>query len=153
MDKEKKEGRYQRLYTQIEQLLQKSPDQTAAMATIAAVLYHKMEYFFWCGFYRVDGQRLIVGPYQGPAACQVLEGRGVCLAAAEQKQTQVVPDVHQFPGHTACDSRSQSEIVVPVRDAGGRITAVLDVDSKELNSFDEIDAASLEQITALLSRF
>ncbi|HPE98371.1 MAG TPA: GAF domain-containing protein, partial [Chitinophagales bacterium] len=72
MDKEKKEGRYQRLYTQIEQLLQKSPDQTAAMATIAAVLYHKMEYFFWCGFYRVDGQRLIVGPYQGPAACQVL---------------------------------------------------------------------------------
>jgi len=153
MDKEKKEGRYQRLYTQIEQLLQKSPDQTAAMATIAAVLYHKMEYFFWCGFYRVDGQRLIVGPYQGPAACQVLEGRGVCLAAAEQKQTQVVPDVHQFPGHTACDSRSQSEIVVPVRDAGGRITAVLDVDSKELNSFDETDAAYLEQIITLLSRF
>lgn len=153
MDKEKKEGRYQRLYTQIEQLLQKSPDQEAAMATIAAVLYHKMEYFFWCGFYRVDGQRLIVGPYQGPAACQVLEGRGVCLAAVEQKQTQVVPDVHQFPGHIACDSRSQSEIVVPVRDAGGRITAVLDVDSKELNSFDETDAASLEQITALLSRF
>jgi len=153
MDKEKKEGRYQRLYTQIEQLLQKSPDQTAAMATIAAVLYHKMEYFFWCGFYLVDGQRLIVGPYQGPAACQVLEGRGVCLAAAEQKQTQVVPDVHQFPGHTACDSRSQSEIVVPVRDAGGRITAVLDVDSKELNSFDETDAAYLEQIITLLSRF
>ena len=153
MDKEKKEGRYQRLYTQIEQLLQKSPDQTAAMATIAAVLYHKMEYFFWCGFYLVDGQRLIVGPYQGPAACQVLEGRGVCLAAAEQKQTQVVPDVHQFPGHIACDSRSQSEIVVPVRDAGGRITAVLDVDSKELNSFDETDAAYLEQIITLLSRF
>ena len=153
MDKEKKEGRYQRLYNQIEQLLQKSPDQTAAMATIAAVLYHKMEYFFWCGFYRVDGQRLIVGPYQGPAACQVLEGRGVCLAAVEQKQTLVVPDVHKFPGHIACDSRSQSEIVVPVRDANGRIIAVLDVDSKELNSFDETDAASLEQITALLSRF
>jgi GAF domain-containing protein len=153
MDKEKKEGRYQRLYNQIEQLLQKSPDQTAAMATIAAVLYHKMEYFFWCGFYRVDGQRLIVGPYQGPAACQVLEGRGVCLAATEQNQTLVVPDVHKFPGHIACDSRSQSEIVVPVRDANGRIIAVLDVDSKELNSFDEIDAASLEQITALLSRF
>jgi GAF domain-containing protein len=153
MDKEKKEGRYQRLYTQIEQLLQKSPDQAAAMATIAAVLYQKMEYFFWCGFYRGDGQRLIVGPYQGPAACQVLEGRGVCLAAVEQKQTQVVPDVHQFPGHIACDSRSQSEIVVPVRDAGGRITAVLDVDSKELNSFDETDAKHLEQIITLLSRF
>ncbi|MBW6491101.1 MAG: GAF domain-containing protein [Lentimicrobium sp.] len=153
MQPHKKASRYQRLLTQIEQLLQKSPDQTAAMATIAAVLHHKMENFFWCGFYRIDGTRLIVGPYQGPAACQVLEGRGVCLAAVEQNKTLVVPDVHQFPGHIACDSRSQSEIVVPVKDTQGRITAVLDVDSKELNSFNETDAKYLEQIIALLGRF
>lgn len=153
MQPHQKESRYQRLFAQTEQLLQKSPDQTSAMATIAAVLHHKMEYFFWCGFYRLEGDRLIVGPYQGPVACQVLEGRGVCLAAVEQNKTLVVPDVHQFPGHIACDSRSQSEIVVPVRDAQGRITAVLDVDSKELNAFDETDARYLEQFTALLSRF
>lgn len=150
MNKGKKEGRYLRLCAQIEDLLVKSPDQTARMSTIAAVLYHKMEYFFWCGFYRVDGHRLIVGPYQGPPACQILEGRGVCLAAVQQNQTIVVPDVHQFPGHIACDSRSLSEIVVPVRNAKGDVIAVLDVDSKEKNSFDETDAHYLEKIVALL---
>jgi L-methionine (R)-S-oxide reductase len=152
MDKGKKEGRYLRLSSQIADLLLKTPDQTAAMATIAAILQNKMEYFFWCGFYRVDGKRLIVGPYQGPVACQVLEGRGVCLAAVEQQKTIIVPDVHLFPGHIACDSRSLSEIVVPVRDNAGNVTAVLDVDSKELNSFDETDARYLEKIVALLAR-
>ena len=151
MDKGKKEGRYLRLYSQIADLLAKSPDQTAKMATIAAILYNKMDYFFWCGFYRVDGNRLIVGPYQGPAACQILEGRGVCLAAVNQQKTIVVPDVHHFPGHIACDSRSLSEIVVPVYDKKGNITAVLDVDSKELGSFDETDALYLEKIVALLT--
>jgi GAF domain-containing protein len=150
MEKGKKEGRYLRLCAQIEDLLVKSPDQTARMSTIAAVLIHKMEYFFWCGFYRVDGQRLIVGPYQGPPACQILEGRGVCLAAVQQNQTIVVPDVHQFPGHIACDSRSLSEIVVPVRNTKGEVIAVLDVDSKEKNSFDETDAHYLEKIVALI---
>jgi GAF domain-containing protein len=152
MDKGKKEGRYLRLNSQIADLLVKTPDQTAAMATIAAILHNKIEYFFWCGFYRVDGKRLIVGPYQGPAACQILEGRGVCLAAVEQQKTIIVPDVHLFPGHIACDSRSLSEIVVPVRDKAGNITAVLDVDSKDLNSFDETDARYLEKIVALLAR-
>jgi GAF domain-containing protein len=152
MDKGKKEGRYLRLSSQIADLLLKTPDQTAAMATIAAILQNKMEYFFWCGFYRVDGKRLIVGPYQGPVACQILEGRGVCLAAVEQQKTIIVPDVHLFPGHIACDSRSLSEIVVPVRNNAGNITAVLDVDSKELNSFDETDARYLEKIVALLAR-
>jgi L-methionine (R)-S-oxide reductase len=151
MNKGKKEGRYMRLFSQIEGLLEKSPDQPAAMATIAAILHHKMEYFFWCGFYRVDANRLIVGPYQGPVACQVLEGRGVCLAAVEQQKTIIVPDVHLFPGHIACDSRSQSEIVVPVRDKKGNINAVLDVDSSVLNSFDETDALYLEKIVALLA--
>lgn len=151
MEASKKSGRYQRLLAQIEQLLLKSPDQTARMATISAVLAHKMEYFFWCGFYRVDGDRLIVGPYQGPVACQVLEGRGVCLAAVEQRKTILVEDVRNFPGHIACDSRSLSEIVVPVYNKNGEITAVLDVDSSVTNSFDEVDATYLEKIAALLT--
>ncbi|MBK6347064.1 MAG: GAF domain-containing protein [Bacteroidales bacterium] len=150
MDKGKKEGRYLRLYAQIADLMVKSPDQTARMATIAAILYNKMDYFFWCGFYRVDGSRLIVGPYQGPAACQILNGGGVCLASVEQQKTIIVPDVHSFPGHIACDSRSLSEIVVPVFDKTGNITAVLDVDSKEFASFDEYDALHLEKIVGLL---
>ncbi len=150
MDKGKKEGRYLRLYAQIADLMVKSPDQTARMATIAAILYNKMDYFFWCGFYRVDGSRLIVGPYQGPAACQILIGGGVCLASVEQQKTIIVPDVHSFPGHIACDSRSLSEIVVPVFDKTGNITAVLDVDSKEFASFDEYDALHLEKIVGLL---
>ncbi|GAB1404561.1 MAG: GAF domain-containing protein [Lentimicrobiaceae bacterium] len=150
MDSSKKAARYQRLTDQIAELLHKSPDQTAKMATISAVLFHKMEYFFWCGFYRVDGERLIVGPYQGPVACQVLEGRGVCLAAVHQGETIVVQDVNNFPGHIACDSRSKSEIVVPVFNREGRITAVLDVDSSQIASFDDTDAMYLEKIVALL---
>lgn len=152
MEEKKKEGRYQRLLVQIEQLLTKSPDQQAAMATIASVLYNKMDYFFWCGFYRLDGNRLIVGPYQGPPACQVLEGKGVCLAAVEQQQTILVPDVHKFPGHIACDSRSKSEIVIPVKDNNGKITGVLDIDSKELESFSAVDAKYLEEIVNLLAK-
>ena len=151
MDKGKKEGRYLRLFAQLADLLKKSPDQISKMATITAILSNKMDYFFWCGFYRVDGSRLVVGPYQGPVACQVLEGRGVCLASVEQQKTIVVPDVHSFPGHIACDSRSLSEIVVPVRDSSGKIIAVLDVDSKELASFDETDAFHLEKIVGLLA--
>lgn len=151
MDKKKKEGRYLRLYNQIEGLLQKSPDQTAKMATISAILYNKMDYFFWCGFYRVEGNRLIVGPYQGPAACQVLEGRGVCLAAVEQQKPILVPDVHLYPGHIACDSRSLSEVVIPVKDKEGRVIGVLDVDSKELSSFDDTDVLYLQKIAGLIA--
>ncbi len=150
MDEIKKAGRYQRLEKQIADLLKKSPDNEAAMSTIASVLFNKMEYFFWCGFYRLKDNKLWIGPYQGPTACQVLEGRGVCLAAVEKKETIVVPDVNKFPGHIACDSRSKSEIVIPVKDSSGRITAVLDVDSKDFNSFTETDAKYLEQIVALL---
>lgn len=151
MDEKKKESRYQRLLIQIEELLKKSPDELAAQATIASVLFNKMDYFFWCGFYRLEGQRLIIGPYQGPPACQVLEGRGVCLASVEQKTIIIVPDVHKFPGHIACDSRSRSEIVVPVRNKSGEITGVLDVDSKDIGSFTEIDALYIDKITSLLT--
>lgn len=150
MEEKKKESRYQRIIIQIEDFLKKSPDELAAQATIASVLFNKMEYFFWCGFYRLDGNKLVIGPYQGPPACQVLEGRGVCLASVVQQSTIIVPDVHKYPGHIACDSRSRSEIVVPVRNKAGKITGVLDVDSKDIESFTEIDAIYLEKITSLL---
>jgi L-methionine (R)-S-oxide reductase len=150
MDESKKSGRYQRIISQLEGLLTKTNDPVARMATIAAVLSNKFEYFFWCGFYFVHGDKLIVGPYQGPVACQVLQGTGVCLASVIQNKSIVVPDVHEFPGHIACDSRSNSEIVVPVRDPGGKILAILDVDSVSLNSFDETDRINLEIIAALV---
>jgi L-methionine (R)-S-oxide reductase len=151
MDNRKKDGRYQRIYTQLQQLLTATENANARMATIAAVLHHKMDYFFWTGFYCLDGVALIVRTYQGPVACQVLKNHtGVCWAAIDQQKTIVVPDVHDFPGHIACDSRSRSEIVVPVRNNNGEITGVLDVDSKTLNSFDDTDARWLEKIVALI---
>jgi len=146
MDALKKKGRYTRIITQLNGLLTKTDDPIARMATISAILYHKMDYFFWCGFYRLNGDKLIVGPYQGPAACQILQGKGVCWASVERRESVIVPDVDMFPGHIACDSRSKSEIVIPVRDAGGSIAAVLDVDSKETDSFDDIDRIFLEKI-------
>jgi GAF domain-containing protein len=150
MDETKKAGRYQRIISQLQGLLTKTDDPVARMATIAAVLSHKFDYFFWCGFYFLHNDKMIVGPYQGPVACQVLYGTGVCLAAVAQNKSIVVPDVHKFPGHIACDSRSSSEIVVPVRDHNGNILAVLDVDSASLDSFDETDRTHLEIITALI---
>jgi GAF domain-containing protein len=150
MDELKKAGRYQRIISQLEGLLTKTNDPVARMATIAAVLSHKFDYFFWCGFYFLHGDKMIVGPYQGPVACQVLQGTGVCLAAAEQNKSIVVPDVHKFPGHIACDTRSSSEIVVPVHDPDGNIKAVLDVDSADFNSFDETDRVYLEIISGLI---
>jgi len=150
MDESKKEGRYQRIISQLEGLLTKTTDPVARMATIAAVLSHKFDYFFWCGFYFVHDEKLIVGPYQGPVACQVLQGTGVCLAAVTADKSIVVPDVHKFPGHIACDSRSNSEIVIPVRDPEGNIKAVLDVDSASFGSFDETDRSQLEVIAAMV---
>jgi L-methionine (R)-S-oxide reductase len=150
VDEIKKAGRYQRIITQLEGLLTKTNDPVARMATIAAVLSNKFEYFFWCGFYFLHGDKMIVGPYQGPVACQVLQGAGVCLAAVTQNQSIVVADVHKFPGHIACDSRSNSEIVIPVRNSAGIIMAVLDVDSADFNSFDETDRINLEKIVSLV---
>lgn len=146
-----KEARYQRLFGQIEALMLKTSDPDARMATIVAVLHHKMEYFFWTGFYFLVNGELTVKTYQGPLACQVLRPHsGVCWAGIDRQETIVVPDVHLFPGHIACDSRSKSEIVVPVRDSSGSIVGVLDVDSKLPASFDETDALWLGEIVKLI---
>jgi L-methionine (R)-S-oxide reductase len=151
MHKEKKINRYGRIYSQIESYMKKCENPISRMATISAVLHHKMDYFFWTGFYLLDENRLLVGPYQGPVACQELEtNKGVCWAGITNKETIVVPDVHLFPGHIACDSRSKSEIVVPVKNIEGQIIGVLDIDSKDLNMFDEIDAEELRKIVDLI---
>ena len=151
MDKNKKKGRYERIYKQLEQLVGKSDNPISRMATVVAVLHHKMEYFFWTGFYLMQDGRLLVGPYQGPVACQELaKNKGVCWSGINKKETIVVADVHQFPDHIACDSRSKSEIVVPLRNRKDEIIGVLDVDSKDLASFDEIDAEWLEKIIKLI---
>jgi GAF domain-containing protein len=147
MENSKKQARYSRLYSQLEELMKKTGDPDARMATIVAVLHHKMEYFFWTGFYFLRAGELTVKNYQGPLACQVLQKHtGVCWAAIDQGKTVVVQDVHQFPGHIACDSRSQSEIVVLVLNNDGVIAGVLDVDSESLGSFDTTDAEWLEKI-------
>jgi len=144
-------GRYLRLADQLVELFRKTDDPTARMATAVAVLHHKMPHFFWTGFYRLVDGALVVGPYQGPVACAVLRGpEGVCWAGVRGGATVVVPDVHAFPGHVACDARSRSEIVVPVRDAAGNVVAVLDVDSERPDAFGEADRAGLERIVALL---
>ena len=146
-----KEARYRRLYEQLVALMQKTTDPGARMATIVAVIHYKMDCFFWTGFYMLTNGDLIVKTYKGPLACQVLQRHtGVCWAAIDQAKTIIVPDVHQFPGHIACDSRSQSEIVIPVWDQSGKIVGVLDVDSESLSSFDETDAKWLELIVKLI---
>ena len=151
MDNNKKSKRYERLYKQIVELLEDKEYPVARMATITAVLHHKMDGFFWTGFYLLVDDELIVGPYQGPVACILLEkDTGVCWAGINKKETIVVPDVHKFPGHIACDARSRSEIVVPLKTIDGEVYGVLDVDSKELSSFDEVDARWLEKITAMI---
>jgi L-methionine (R)-S-oxide reductase len=151
MDAARKLGRYQRIREQLQDVLNVTDDPIAKMATVAGLLHHKMDYFFWTGFYRLVGEQLLLGPYQGPLACQNLpKDKGVCWAAVNRNETIVVPNVHEFPGHTACDARANSEIVVPCRNQQGEIFAVLDVDSDKLNSFDRIDAEELEKIVALL---
>lgn len=151
MDPLKKRERYDRLYEQLSGLMKKTPDPDARMATIVAVLHHKMEYFFWTGFYFLKDGELTVKTYQGPLACQVLEkDTGVCWAGLNSGKTVVVPDVHKFPGHIACDSRSNSEIVVPVAGPDGRVLGVLDADSESFGSFDQVDAEYLERIVRLI---
>lgn len=147
----KKESRYQRIYKQISELIIKCDDLQPRMATINAILYHKMDGFFWVGFYILKDGRLLVGPYQGPVACLELPSdTGVCWASINSGQALVVPDVHKFPGHIACDSRSRSEIVIPLKDKEGRITGVLDIDSNKPANFDETDRENLEKIVTLL---
>lgn len=144
-----KAEQYSTLIPQIEALLAGEPDETANMANIAAALREQFGWF-WVGFYRVVGDELVLGPFQGPVACtRIKKGRGVCGSAWAQEKTLVVPDVEKFPGHIACSSLSKSEIVVPVFRAG-KVTGVLDVDASELDQFDETDAKYLEQVVGLL---
>lgn len=151
MDKTKKEKRYQRLHDQIQGLLNKTDDKLARMATISAVLHQKMDYFFWTGFYTIRKDEMMVVSYQGPVACQILgKDTGVCWAAYNSKETLVVDDVEQFPGHIACDSRSKSEIVIPLFDQNGVLYGVFDIDSVEKGSFDDIDKYWLEKIAAFI---
>ena len=151
MDEKKKEGRYRRLLAQLEELIAKTGDPLARMATICAVLHHKMDHYFWTGFYLFRSGRLVVGPYQGPVACQELEmHKGVCWAAVEREEAVVVPDVRKFPGHIDCNFRSRSEITLPVRDKKGEIVGVLDVDSDRTDAFSGVDSQYLEKIVQLI---
>lgn len=144
-------GRYGRIAAQLEELFEEVADPVARMASAAALLHHKMPRFFWTGFYRLVDGDLIVGPYQGPLACMLLERHvGVCWAGIDRGEPVVVADVHEFPGHIACDPRSRSEIVIPVRDPDGEIVAVLDVDSSELDAFSDADVDGLQRIVDLI---
>ena len=136
---------YASLLPQVQAVMDEKADIIANMANMAAML-HETFGFWWTGFYRVIGNELILGPFQGPLACtRMAYGRGVCGTAWKERRTVVVPDVEQFPGHIACSSASRSEIVVPVFQ-NGEVTAVLDIDSAELNTFDETDAECLERL-------
>lgn len=147
----KKEGRYSRIYKQLEELMKTAEYPLSRMATVTAVLHNKMDYFFWTGFYLLVNGELMVHTYQGPVACMHLDkGKGVCWAGIEREKAVLVPDVEQFPGHIACDARSQSEVVVPVRDADNEIVGVLDIDSSEKNAFDEVDEKWLIEIVKLI---
>lgn len=147
-------GRYRRIEVQLRDLIEgQSPTLLAAMATTCAVLHAKMPHHLWTGFYFVAGEEeLHVGPYQGAVACQVLKGRGVCLRCAQTGQPVIVPDVEEFPGHIACDTRARSEIALPLK-ADDRVVAVLDIDSAKLAQFDEDDVPSLSRILALLQPY
>jgi GAF domain-containing protein len=145
-----KVGTYAEVLAEIAAVVEGEPNLIARMATVAALLSAAFDTFFWTGFYLVDRERpdqLVIGPYQGTLGClRIAFGRGVCGVAAQTRQTQIVADVHAFPGHIACDSRSNSEIVVPVFDRGGDLLGVLDVDSTAYGAFDAIDAAGLDAI-------
>jgi len=154
MEWEQREGRYRRIHAQLRELIEgASPGLIPAMATVCAVLHHKMPHHSWTGFYLVaDCGELHVGPYQGPVACQVLKGGGVCLHCVETGQPVVVPDVGAFPGHIACDPSAQSEIVLPLSKQG-RVLAVLDIDAHQPDVFSERDIGPLQEILALLDPF
>ena len=145
-----KAQRYAEAADEIASVLDGEPNLTARMATVASMLAASFDHYFWTGFYVVDPTRereLVVGPYQGTLGClRIAFGRGVCGAAATTGQTQRVDDVHAFPGHIACDSRSASEIVVPVFDRGGALIAVFDVDSDRPAAFDAVDQQGIEAI-------
>ena len=144
-----KQKTYKSILLQIESLVAGEMHMIAKMANVAAVL-HEAFGFWWTGFYRVEGQQLVLGPFQGPIACtRIPYGKGVCGTAWQRAETVIVPDVHEFAGHIACSSASNSEIVVPIL-CDQQVIAVLDIDSKDFNTFDETDQRYLEQISQLI---
>lgn len=146
-----KEQLYRQTTSQIKPLIDGINNKVGALANVAAALKEAFGYYFWVGFYIVKGDELELGPFQGPVACYTIKkGKGVCGTAWEQKNTIVVPDVEKFPGHIACSSKSRSEIVVPVFN-GSDVVAVIDVDSTNLNAFDDKDKEGLEKIAGIVS--
>jgi GAF domain-containing protein len=153
-DPQQRKARYEDVLLSISGLLEGEDDWVAAMATVACELHRSFAYFDWTGFYRaVREDLLIVGPYQGGHGCLRIEGgRGVCGAAATKRETRHVPDVESFEGHIACSSSTRSELVVPIQTPGGRLLAVLDVDSDLVDAFDAVDVEALEALCADLGR-
>ena len=148
-----KEEKYELLVSQIRALIEGENDVIAVMSNVAAAIHQTMG-FWWTGFYRVKNEELVLGPFQGPVACMHIPyGKGVCGTAWQRAETVVVEDVEQFPGHIACSSESKSEIVVPVFGGDGKVTAVLDIDSEKLATFDDTDRRYLEEICRLLTRY
>ncbi|MGB0992281.1 MAG: GAF domain-containing protein [Akkermansiaceae bacterium] len=149
MDELEKESHYQQARQKITAMLAGERDEIAQMATVSSILAGEFPYFYWTGFYRLLGGELVVGPYQGTPGClRINLARGVCGAAASDQKTLIVEDVHQFPGHIACDSASRSEIVVPVYGGNGELIAVLDVDSDQPAAFTNTDRVGLEGIVS-----
>lgn len=145
-----RESRYKTVSKEIISVVAGEPDVIARMASVASLLHHAFDEFLWTGFYLVDQtnpKELVIGPYQGTLGClRIPIGKGVCGAAAETGTVQIVKDVHDFPSHIACDARSNSEIVIPVRNPNGDLIAVLDIDSARFGDFDEVDAHGLQSI-------
>ena len=151
MNQTQKQKRYERVIAQLRGLFEATNDPVSRMATISSLLYYKMGHFFWIGFYRLVDGELLVAPYQGAIACQKLQkDTGVCWACLNQQESIIVADVEKFPGHIACDARSKSEIVIPVRDSKGAVIAVLDADSDKLDTYDEIDEANLQTLADMI---
>ena len=144
-----KEEKYQQLLPQIQALVDGEQNLIANLANVAAALKQQFD-FWWVGFYLIEGDELVLGPFQGPIACtRIRKGKGVCGTSWEKNETIIVPDVDAFPGHIACSSQSKSEIVVPFQ-LKNKLVGVLDVDSEQYNSFDETDAKYLKEIIALI---
>ncbi len=141
-----KAARYQELLGEVDAVLAEEDEPVLWMATLSCLVYHAFD-FLWVGFYRAQGRELVIGPYQGTLGClRIPFERGVCGICAREEKTVLVPDVHEFPGHIACDTRSRSEIVLPVFDKGGRLQAVFDLDSERPGAFDAVDQQFLEGI-------
>jgi len=144
-DEAKKKELYEGALKEIKERVKGVDNIVSRMATVASVLKNSMPHYFWCGFYFAEEGEMVIGPYQGSTACPNISYDGVCGSSAKKKESVVVKNVHEFPGHIACDERSNSEIVVPLLDSRGMVIAVFDVDSSELDAFDDIDEEFLQK--------